>query len=143
MTFLKTRGITAHCQLVSGSTFTLCMIYHRIFTSFFSLHFIHSILTLACPTSPPLSMAHLNLSLNCQASSKPYQKATTSFGRRKISFGRRRILTAEVHIEKRKIKQGTKTDLGFCRAPVLHYHLNTLISHLPCSMPFHPSTSSR
>lgn len=81
-------------------------------------------------------MAHINLRLNCQAGSKPYWKAM-------ISFGRRRILTDEVHIETRKRKQGTKIDLGFCSAPVLRCCLNTLISHLPCTTPFHPSTSSR
>lgn len=104
--------------------------------SSFSLHFINNVLTLAHPTLLPLPIAHINLSLNCQADSKPYWKTT-------ISFGRRRILTSEVHIETRKRKQVTKTDLSFCGVPVLHCHLNTLISHLHHSMPFHLSTFSR
>lgn len=96
------------------------------FHLFFSLHFINNILTLAHPTSLPLPMAHINLSLNCQADSKPYWKAA-------ISFGRRGILTAEVHIETRKRKQGTKSDLGFYRALVQYCHLNTFISIYPAA----------
>lgn len=135
MTFLITKGITVHCQLVSGSTFTLCIIYHRIFTS----HLFHCILFIIFWLWTPnfTTITHGPYKSESQLPSR--LKALPK--KQQSAFSRRRILT-EVHIETRKIRYWNRPRF-LCRAPVLHCHLNTLISHLPCSMPFHSSISSR